>query len=335
MYPLKFHPILKPLIWGGDAICPFKGIVPARNGIGESWEISHVKDNISVVANGSLAGLSLETLIDRYGAGLLGKSVIEKSGNTFPLLIKFIDARDDLSIQVHPDDTLARKRHNSFGKTEMWYVIRATDNASLYTGFKETITPETYVTCVGNNTLTDKLQSYRVQPGDVFFLPAGRVHAIRSGCFIAEIQQTSDVTYRIYDYNRKDAQGRERELHTELAKEAIDYRVCPEGYRTEYVAQRNTPVPLVACPYFTTRLIMGDRLLERDFSTVDSFVIYICVEGSLTLTDDRGFALDMRRGESALVPAAVKNHLTLAPAGAEAFKLLETFVGKTDEAGVD
>ncbi|MDR2628241.1 MAG: class I mannose-6-phosphate isomerase [Dysgonamonadaceae bacterium] len=326
MYPFKFTPILKPVIWGGDAICRFKGIAPVRDGIGESWEISHVKGNVSIVSNGISAGQSLEELIDLYGADILGTTVLEKFGTTFPLLIKFIDARDDLSIQVHPNDELAKQRHHSFGKTEMWYVIHASENASLYSGFKDAITPEKYIESVENNTFADKLREYRVQAGDVFFLPAGRVHAIRAGCFIAEIQQTSDITYRIYDYNRKDAQGRGRELHTEAAKDAIDYRVDPEGYKTGYTLRKNAAVSLVSCPYFTTRLIDGDQTLLRDFSTVDSFVIYICLEGKIVLKDANDYAVDLKQGESLLVPAAVKNAITLSPTEG-GYKLVETFVG--------
>jgi mannose-6-phosphate isomerase len=225
---------------------------------------------------------------------------------------------------VQPDDVLAKQRHNSFGKTEMWYVIHASENASLYSGFKDALTPEKYIESVENNTFTDKLQEYKVQAGDVFFLPAGRVHAIRSGCFIAEIQQTSDITYRIYDYNRKDAQGRGRELHTALAKDAIDYNVYPEGYKTHYTAQKNVATPLVSCPYFTTRLIEGNKAVSRDFSTTDSFVIYICMEGKITLKDANGYAVDVKQGESVLVPAAVKNTISLSPASE--YRVLETFI---------
>ena len=214
LYPFTFEPILKKIIWGGSDICPFKGISPVQEGIGESWELSHVEGNYSVVANGELKGQSLDDLIRTYGKQLLGEHVMEQFGTTFPLLIKFIDARDNLSIQVHPDDELAKKRHNSFGKTEMWYVVKATPDAALYSGFSQQIDAEEYVKRVENNTIMDVLQRYNVHEGDVFFLPAGRVHAIGSGCFIAEIQQTSNITYRIYDYNRKDANGKGRErLH--------------------------------------------------------------------------------------------------------------------------
>ena len=325
LYPLKFRPILKSIIWGGNEICPFKGITPIQEGIGESWEISHVEGNVSVVSDGELAGKSLEELIQSDSVAILGKKVLEHSGTTFPLLIKFIDARDDLSIQVHPDDALAKTRHNSFGKTEMWYVIDAAKDAKLYSGFKQQISPEEYVKSVDNNTFTDTLQQYNVASGDVFFLPAGRVHAIGSGCFIAEIQQTSNITYRIYDYNRKDAQGNGRELHTELAKDAIDYKVYPEGYKTVYQPQKNELVPLASCRYFTTNLIEGNNKMERDFSSVDSFVVYICMGGAASLTDTNGYQIEMKQGESVLVPATCKDKITLTPIGE--CKLLETFVG--------
>ena len=324
LYPLKFKPILKSIIWGGDKICSFKEITPQQEGIGESWEISHVEGNVSVVVNGELAGKSLDDLIQQAGVAMIGKTVLERSGTVFPLLIKFIDARDDLSIQVHPDDKLAKARHNSFGKTEMWYVINATPDAKLYSGFKQAITTEEYVTSVENNTFTDKLQEYNVQSGDVFFLPAGRVHAIGSGCFIAEIQQTSNITYRIYDYNRKDSQGNGRELHTALAKDAIDYKVYPEGYKTAYEATKNEVVPLASCRYFTTNLIEGDSKIERDFHSIDSFVIYICMEGSASITDAFGYKVEVKQGESVLVPAACKNRIEIVPFGM--CKILETFM---------
>lgn len=322
LYPFKFEPILKPIIWGGSDICRFKKIEPLRDGIGESWEISGVRDNISRISNGYLAGTSLEELLNRSGEELAGKKVYQKFGNTFPLLIKFIDARDDLSIQVHPDDTLAKERHNSFGKTEMWYVINAAPGAYLYSGFKESITPEEYPETVKNNTFTDKLKKYDVKAGDVFYLPAGRVHAIGAGCFIAEIQQTSDITYRIYDYNRKDAAGNSRELHTELAKDAIDFKVY-DSYETEYGRKVNHPVKLVTSPYFTTHLLEMDTPIERDYTALDSFVIYICMAGHCTVKDDKGNSEIIRQGESMLIPADTKS-VTIIPD--EFSKLLETYV---------
>ncbi len=321
LYPLKFHPILKPVIWGGSEICRFKNIQPEREGIGESWEISGVKENVSVVSNGRHSGTPLDELIAKYKGALVGSSVFKRFGNTFPLLIKFIDAHNDLSIQVHPNDKLAMERHSSFGKTEMWYVVKAAPGAFLYSGFKKQITPEEYVEKVKDNSFTDTLQRYDVAGGDVFFLPAGRVHAIGAGCFVAEIQQTSDITYRIYDYNRKDAEGNTRELHTDLAKDAIDYSV-QESYRTPYENSKNEPVKLATSPYFETHLLNIDKPMSRDYSETDSFVIYICLEGRSTLVDDKGYSVEVRQGESILIPAN-RNSIQILPDSH--CKLLETY----------
>lgn len=299
------------MIWGGSAICPFKGITPVREGIGESWELSHVNGYFSIVDNGALKGKSLDDLIRLYGDKLLGVSVMERFGSVFPLLIKFIDARGDLSIQVHPNDELAMARHNSFGKTEMWYVIRAEKGASLYSGFKQQIDADEYVRRVKDNTITDVLQRYDVKAGDVFFLPAGRVHAICSGCFIAEVQQTSDITYRIYDYNRKDATGNERELHTEQAKNAIDYTLLPD-YRTHYDLMTNRTMELTRCEYFTTSLLDLDERIMKKIDQLDSFIVYICMEGSATIIDDKSNEQHVRQGQTVLIPADTKM-ITIAP----------------------
>lgn len=317
-----FKPILKKVIWGGSDICPFKGITPVQDSIGESWEISHVEDNYSVVANGEWEGKTIDELIQKYGKQLLGGKVMEQFGERFPLLIKFIDARDNLSIQVHPDDKLAKKRHNSFGKTEMWYVIKAAEGAALYSGFSQQIDAEEYVKRVENNTIMDVLQRYEVKEGDVFFLPAGRVHAIGAGCFIAEIQQTSNITYRIYDYNRKDANGNSRELHTELAKDAIDYTLHPD-YRTSYEAHKDVPVSLVDCKYFTTNLLDLDTTLVRDFSTKDSFVIYICMAGKAIIRDNKGNELSIHQGQTVLIPADTEL-VTIIPSPDA--KFMETYI---------
>lgn len=323
LYPLVFKPILKNVIWGGSDICPFKGITPAQEGVGESWELSHVEDNYSVVDNGPLEGKSLDELITTYGADLLGEKVIEQFGTTFPLLIKFIDARDNLSIQVHPDDELAKKRHNSFGKTEMWYVIKASQGATLYSGFSQQIDAEEYVKRIEDNTIMDVLQRYDVAEGDVFFLPAGRVHAIGAGCFIAEIQQTSNITYRIYDYNRKDANGNGRELHTELAKDAIDYTLYPD-YRTHYKAHTNATVKLAENKYFTTNLLELDAIMIRDFDMLDSFVVYICMEGQATIRDNNDNELIVHQGQTVLIPATAKS-VTIVPSPTA--KFMETYIG--------
>jgi len=322
LYPVMFRPILKPVIWGGSSICPFKGITPVRSGIGESWEISHVEGDCSVVANGELEGEPLDSLIKQYGAALLGRHVRERFGDRFPLLVKFIDAQDDLSVQVHPDDELAKERHNSFGKTEMWYVVDAAEGAGLYSGFSRQVTPDEYVERVRNNTITDVLRRHKASAGDVFYLPAGRVHAIGAGCFIAEIQQTSDITYRIYDYNRTDKNGNKRELHTEQAKDAIDYTLYPDC-KTHYETRPNEAVRLVESPYFVANLLDLDTQMSRDYSGADSFFIYICVNGEAVMKDDKGNELTVRRGAAVLIPADTRS-LDIIPSPKA--RMLETFI---------
>ena len=322
MYPYLFQPILKEIIWGGTDIRPFKGMTPTQEKIGESWELSHVDGDFSVVTYGADKGKTIDELIREYGESLLGSEVMKRFGTRFPLLIKFIDARDDLSIQVHPDDVLAEKRHHSFGKTEMWYVIKATSDAALYCGFSQPIDADEYVRRVEDNSIMEVLKRYDVTAGDVFFLPAGRVHAIGAGCFIAEIQQTSNITYRIYDYNRKGADGKGRELHTELAKDAIDY-TFQSDYRTHYTPQPGAAVELVQCPYFTTRLLETETPMMRDYATLDSFVVYICMAGSVELRDDNGNELTVSQGQTVLFPATTQS-VTLKPAPQA--KLLETYI---------
>jgi mannose-6-phosphate isomerase len=306
LYPLTFDPIFKEIIWGGTDILPYKGLSADSRKIGESWELSHVEQNLSVANNGPLQGKTIDELIKKYGAQLLGTNVFRQSGHTFPLLIKFIDAQDNLSIQVHPDDELAGKRHHSLGKTEMWYVVKTAPDAILYSGFSQQIDADEYVRRVENNTIMDVLKSYRVKKGDVFFLPAGRVHAIGSGCFIAEIQQTSNITYRIYDYNRKDSNGNKRELHTEPAKDAIDYTLYPE-YKTYYTPRKNKAVELVTCKYFTTNLLNINKTQQRDYASLDSFVIYICMKGNALIRDNKKNELHLRQGQTVLIPADTKN----------------------------
>lgn len=321
LYPIKFRPILKSIIWGGSDITKFKNINPQQEGIGESWEISGVPGDISIIENGHFAGTSLQTLLSEKREQLVGSDVYHKFGNKFPLLIKFIDAQDNLSIQVHPDDKLAGERHNSFGKTEMWYVVKAAPEAFLYTGFEKQITPDEYEKSIEDNSFTDSLKKHMVKEGDVFFLPAGRVHAIGAGCFIAEIQQTSNITYRIYDYNRKDAQGNSRELHTELAKDAIDFKIY-DTYKTEYKKELNKPVELVTCPYFTTNLLELSESINRDYKEKDSFVIYMCIEGGANIEDNKGNKLTVVQGETILIPADTKS-VTVVPNNN--CKLLEVF----------
>lgn len=322
LYPLKFDPILKTIIWGGSDICKFKGIEPQQDKIGESWEISGVEGNISTISNGELAGENLEQLVAKAKEQLLGKKNYERFGSTFPLLIKFIDAKDNLSIQVHPDDVLAKARHNSFGKTEMWYVINASDGAFLYSGFEKQLTADSYVKSIEDGTFVDALAQHKVKKGDVFFLPAGRVHAIGAGTFIAEIQQTSNITYRIYDYDRKDANGNSRELHTDLAKDAIDFKLY-DSYQTDYKESKNETVALESCQYFTTNLLELDKPKEQNYSAIDSFIIYICMGGSCKITDNKGNQLDVKQGESILIPADT-NSVSIKPEGN--VLLLETYI---------
>ena len=314
MYPLKFQNIFKSVVWGGEKIAPFKGVNTQQKNIGESWELSGVKGNESIVAEGPLAGRTITSLAEEYKGALLGEKVYAATGAEFPLLIKFIDARDDLSIQVHPDEKLAAERHNgSKGKTEMWYVVQADEKAHLMSGLNKEITPEEYAAKVADNTITDVLHDYDVHAGDVFFLPAGRIHSIGKGCFIAEIQQTSDITYRIYDFGRLGLDGKPRELHTELSKAAIDYTVLPD-YKTQYQSIKNQENEIVSCKYFTTSLYELDKEVTKDMSGLDSFVIAICVEGSGSLTDSEGNVVSLSQGETVLIPACSRS-FTLRPEG--------------------
>lgn len=291
---------------------PYKGIESTAKNVGESWELSAVQGNESVVSNGDFAGRNIVELIKEYKADLLGEKVYAESGDTFPILVKFIDARDDLSIQVHPDDELAAARHNgSKGKTEMWYVVKADEGAHLMSGMSQQITPEEYVRRIDDNTITDVLCDYKVKAGDVFFLPAGRVHSIGKGCFIAEIQQTSDITYRIYDFGRLGLDGKPRELHVEQSKDAVDYSV-PDDYKTFYTPELNKPVSLVECRYFKTHLLDLTETVEVPVKVNDSFMIVICLEGAGTLVDSNGYILNLKQGETVLVPA-VTDQITFNP----------------------
>ncbi|MCR4843369.1 MAG: class I mannose-6-phosphate isomerase [Bacteroidales bacterium] len=285
MHPLKFKPILKTLVWGT-----------------ESWELSGVTNDESVVAEGPLAGKTIAELTKEYKGQLVGKHVYENTGDEFPMLVKFIDAKQDLSIQVHPNDEVAAARHNgSKGKTEMWYVIGTKPGAHLLVGLKEKITPEIYEQKVADGTITDVLCRYDIQPGDVFFLPAGRIHAICGGSYIAEIQQTSDLTYRIYDYNRPGLDGKPRQLHTEWAKTAIDYTVY-DNYRTEYPREKDEEMQVADCPYFTTSVYDLTLPYAKDLSDIDSFMVVMCLEGSGTLEVD-GEEMSIGQGETVLIPA--------------------------------
>lgn len=329
LYPLTFTPLFKDKIWGGHKIKSILGkdFPPGPDGgalpnCGETWEISGVPGNVSVVREGGLVGESLQAVLEKYKEELVGKHVYERYGNEFPLLVKFIDANDDLSIQVHPNDELARARHNSFGKTEMWYIIQADEGAKLNSGFNREVTKDEYVQAVENNTLTDLLNIEEAKPGDVFFLPAGRVHYIGKGLLLAEIQQTSDITYRIYDFDRKDASGQTRELHTEQAVDAIDYHHYGD-YKTQYERKLNEGVNAVKSDYFVTNVLHFDQEVMHDYTHLDSFVILVCVEGSLTIQATGGYSVPLNMGECALIPASVPS-VTLVPNGT--MTVLESYV---------
>ena len=323
LYPLKFTPIYKDKIWGGNKI---KTVLNKDFGglpnCGESWELSGVEGNVSVVSNGFLAGNTLEELVEVYMGDLVGDQIFEIFGIEFPLLIKFIDANDNLSIQVHPDDELSMKRHNAFGKTEMWYVLQADSGSKLQSGFSQQVDQESYLEKLQKDELTDILNFEEVAAGDVFFIPAGRVHAIGKGILLAEIQQTSDVTYRIFDYDRRDDEGNPRELHTELALDAIDFTLIPE-YKSKYEPKPNKSVELVKCNYFTTNLLNLNEVVEKDYNQLDSFVIYVCLEGELLIETESG-SETVQKGETILIPASIES-VRLKPTSASV-KLLEVYI---------
>lgn len=305
MKPYKFEPYLKTTLWGGYQIAPFKGIYTAQPNIGESWEISGVPGHESIAIERGLiddvdVGLTLTELIDKYKGLLMGNKVYKRFGNKFPLLVKFIDSRQDLSVQVHPDDKLAQERHGCAGKTEMWYIIKSDVGAKIYAGLRKQITPEDYENMVTAeaeaNPMADVIATHEAHQGDLFFLPAGRLHAIGAGNFLAEIQQTSDITYRVYDFGRKDAHGNPRELHTELAKDAIDYQVWPE-YRTSYDSTQPTS-QLINCPYFVVHRVVVQVAQQIDFHC-DSFVVVVCLWGEANIN-----GVKVRQGETLLVPAS-------------------------------
>lgn len=304
MEPIKFKPILKQTLWGGGKIVKFKGI-DGHEGeqIGESWELSGVPGNESVAANGEYEGRTLTEIVAAEKERLVGTDNYKRFGDEFPLLIKFIDAKQDLSIQVHPDDEKAQKYGLRNGKTEMWYIMNSDADASLRCGMKAKITPEQYKAMVADGTICDAIAEYPVKEDDCFFIPAGRIHSIGKGCFLAEIQQTSDATYRIYDFNRRDKDGNLRELHTEKAAECIDYTVLND-YRTEFTAEKNRGVQIVSCPFFNTAVYDLDEPMTLDYSELDSFVVLIGLKGEARLTDNEGNTTTLRGGETLLVPAS-------------------------------
>lgn len=303
LYPLKFLPVFKEKIWGGKKLGEIYNLKNVKN-IGESWILSGYAGDESIVSNGDLSGKTLTQLIDTYQDKLLGKSVYEKFGNNFPLLFKLIDANDKLSIQVHPDDLTAWERHRDFGKTEMWYIIDAKENSELVLGFSQNTTPEEYSAALANGTLETLLQRVKVCAGDVFFIPTGLIHAIGKGILLAEIQQSSDITYRVYDYNRKDANGQERELHKEQAINVINYKKT-ENAKIQYQKIKNEFVPLINCNYFNTSFMEFSNSQFLDYDEIENFAVLLCVEGQFELkTSD--FSTPVKKGETILLPATTK-----------------------------
>ena len=323
LYPFKFKPILKEKIWGGQNLkSSINKKIPLNKKVGESWEISGVEDNISVVENGFLAGNALNELIEIYMGDLVGDRVYNQFGIEFPLLIKFIDANDVLSIQVHPDDILAKKRHNESGKTEMWYIIDAKNGAELISGFNREIDKQHYLNHLEKNELPDILNFEKVQKSDVYYIPAGRVHAIGKGIVLAEIQQSSDITYRIFDWNRKDDQGNFRELHANEALDAIDFKFY-DNYKTDYKSVKNTTSKILGNNYFETNVLDFDQKMDKDYNQLDSFVIYMCLEGKFEIEYYESEKITIEKGETVLIPAVIE-HLILNPVVQS--KLLEVYI---------
>jgi mannose-6-phosphate isomerase len=293
---------MKDRLWGGDKLKGLFNKPSETETTGESWELSAVKGDVSTVSNGSLKGISLKDLINEQPEAFLGNSVVNRFGKEFPILIKFIDAKQDLSIQLHPNDKLAKKRHNSFGKTEMWYIMDADPGANLIVGFNKNVEKEEYKASLKNDSLLDLLNYEEVKEGDTFFINTGKIHAIGAGVLLAEIQQTSDVTYRVFDFNRKDKNGSLRELHTDLALDAIDY-TRKDDFKVAYNNDKNTINTMVDCPYFKTNIIDLDKDFNQDIAERDSFTIYMCVSGSATIENDFG-STSIEKGETVLIAAS-------------------------------
>jgi mannose-6-phosphate isomerase len=316
-YPLQFDPILKERIWGGEKLKTVLNKPITSQITGESWELSTVEGDVSIVSNGVLKGQSLTELIENHPEEVLGTAIYKKFGKQFPLLFKYLDAKTDLSIQVHPNDALAKKRHNSFGKTEMWYIMQADENARIIVGFKEKSNAKEYVAHLENKTLLDLLEEVKVITGDVFFLETGTVHAIGAGLVVAEIQQTSDITYRLYDFDRVDAEGNLRELHIDLALDAINYEKV-ETHKS-YSKETNKSNEMVNCPYFTTNYLPLDGTIKVSKSS-ESFTVYMCTEGTFQLEWDQ-IMYNYKKGDTILIPAAMSSYTLVGKAA-----LLEIYI---------
>lgn len=323
LYPLKFSPVFSYRLWGGEKLKTVLNKDYSETNIGESWEISDVKDSETVVKEGSLKGKTLKDLIKEFKGSFLGNNVFNQFGEEFPLLIKFIDAKTPLSIQVHPSNEIAKERHNSFGKNEMWYVMEADKDAELIVGFDKELDKKDYNSYVADGSILEVMHHEKVAEGDTFYIPTGRVHAIGAGVLLAEIQQTSDITYRIYDYNRVDAKtGKLRDLHNDLAIDVIDFE-CHDDYKTSYESEINTSNVLVHSPYFTSNFLVVEDVIIKDYSNLDSFVIYICVDGDLELTHENE-VFSLKKGETILLPATID--VIQIKSNAEKSKILEVYL---------
>ena len=328
LYPLLFEPNLHSVVWGGNQLRPYKGLEPSDEPIGESWEVSAVPSSTSIISNGAYKGKDLISVINEQSEAILGKKVNEKYDGKLPLLVKFIDAKRDLSIQVHPNDEMAMREHGKMGKTEMWYVIKAEEGAHLYAGFKEEITPQEYQQRIADGSITEVLADHQVKTGDVFYLPAGRVHAICGGILLAEVQQSSDVTYRIFDYNRLGLDGKPRELHTELAAKALDYHV-EEEYRTAYSESPNKAIQIIDTPYFDVRVLEISKSFHRNMKKYDSFIITMCIEGDCKIhVRSTGEETLLKQGNSTLIPAAIADYDIIPQQGTT--RILDAFIDNMD-----
>ncbi len=344
LYPLLFEPNLHPIVWGGKRLIPYKGLQNdeiiseqlANAPIGESWEVSAVPSSTSIISNGEFAGKQLTEVIEQFPVEILGEAVAKKYDNKLPLLVKFIDAEKDLSIQVHPDDDMSQRVHGKMGKSEMWYIIDAKPGSYLYAGFKDKITKQEYRQMVNYGTICNALAKHEVHKGDVFYLPAGRVHAICSGILLAEVQQSSDVTYRIFDYNRPGMDGKPRELHTELAAEALDFNV-QEDYRTHYSEDNNTANRVINSPFFSVRVTELDKPFHRNLIKYDSFIITMCIEGTCMIKirneeaklGDTGAEIMLKEGSSCLIPASIADYDVI-PFRGKKTRILDAFIDNKD-----
>jgi len=326
MYPLKFENILKEVLWGGEKISAFKGMNPLRHSIGESWEISTVPNYVSIVSNGAWKGSPLTEVIEKHKEKITGKKIYQKYKNELPLLFKFLDTKDHCSVQVHPNDELAQKRHACNGKTEVWYIVDAASDATLISGFSTSISVEEYRKRIEQNTLEEVLMSHSAKAGDVFFIPAGRIHAVGKGLLLVEIQQSSDITYRVYDYGRKDKNGTVRELHVEEAIEALDFSVLPENeLKMETSGIHSESIELADCEFFHVHLLTIKENATKDYRHLDSFVAYMCIQGSCELITGSNEKTLLKQGESVLIPACM-GAFEILPVSDAGVKLIESYL---------